>query len=576
VSRIEEFITMINQLHQHNIGVIIDVVYNHIYNENILELVAPGCYLRRKSWGDISHDTGAGATIESRINMVRELIIHSLKILQNYGVNGFRFDLLSFLDHKTIRTIRKELGDDTILYGEGWNFTDLPPEQAITKYHFPHEIKLGLFNDSARDAFIGHKLDHGIVQGNFTQNLKAKSALVAGSMLYQHDYNEDGRDDIILGHDPYNFFTRAPEECINFLDIHDGLTLWDKINLTVDGPLLKKEQFFKQALSLLLGSQGRIVLHGGVELQRSKPVYSHDKEKHRSFTTKCLLPETPGPFHENSYCSIDATNAIRWENRGSKIWEFTRQLIKLRRNVSQTHLNTIDEINQGFRFIERTPPPARHNIHNFNELPSLSIKFINGPKNEILYITGEVFPETDENPIDNPYKIVFDDKGTGKITFDKTDIQNFDLDQWGFDHDLQIKLIHTPGTWDYYKPSYSPLGYNLISLYTIDATYSVTIDLSIKDYHAILEFLQEPSLLVYTLAKPNSNPSLMIHNLSSNCREILVEAKKRTPEIINIFNDQKIPSPVEIKGHHSMIFQIDHPISELYIKILKENPCSME
>lgn len=576
ISRIKEFIEMIKQLHQQKVGVIVDVVYNHIYNQNILELVAPGCYLRRKSWGDISYDTGAGATIESRIDMVRRLITHSLKLLQSYGVNGFRFDLLSFLDHKTIRIIREELGEDCILYGEGWDFSDLPPEQAITKYHFPHNIGLGLFNDSARDSFIGHKLDYGIIQGNFNESLKAKSALLGGIKNYIRDYNGDGREDILLGHNNYQFFTEEPIECINFLDVHDGLTLWDKINLTIDGPLLRKEQFFKQALSLLLSSQGRIVLQGGVELQRSKPLYPGDREASRSFNTgKLLERDRQTSFHENSYSSIDATNAFRWGNRESEMWQFVQQLIHLRRANPQSYLSSSLQINQGFRFIERRPPRVRHNIENLNQLPSLTINFINGPQNDTLYVTGEVFPAEKENPLDNPFAINFDNNGNGSIIFSKEEIEEFDNDQWGYEQDLQIKLIHTPGTWDYYKPAYTPLGFNLISLNTIDENFAVTIDLSITDYQSILQFLVEPSLLVYTLTE-KSNPTLIVHNLSSNCREIQVEAKKRTPEILNIFTNEKLPLPLEVKGHHSLVLQIDHPVEELFINILKEHPCTME
>ena len=110
-TRILELKELINELHNNKIGVILDVVYNHSFSVETFENLAPGCYFRLDENLNISKHTGAGPTIESRRWAVRKLIIDSLKhYVEFYKVDGFRFDLMSFMDHETIRLIRHEVG----------------------------------------------------------------------------------------------------------------------------------------------------------------------------------------------------------------------------------------------------------------------------------------------------------------------------------------------------------------------------------------------------------------------------------------------------------------------------------
>ncbi len=560
ITRITEFKQLVKNYQQNNIGIIVDVVFNHIYDQRTLELVAPGCYLRRTEWGDISFHTGAGATIESRIKMTRRLMIDSLKYLSDFfGINGFRFDLLSFIDHQTIIEIRNSLGQDVILYGEGWDFTDLPKEEAITKFNYPPEADIALFNDSARDSIIGHITTTGIIQGDFNQHLKVKSAILGGIKNYPHDYNNDGRPDIILGNDPYNYFAQEPQHCINYLDIHDGFTLWDKLTLTTKDKDKKYQlRLAKQAFSLLLSTQGKIVLHGGIEFLRSKPVKKNDPVPTRS----------QHGLHENSYASCDDTNAIQWNSShyDADFFNFVCQMIHLRRKLYAIHYSSAEEIKHNLRFIERRPPAARHNIKSFKELPSLTINFKNGPCNTSYYLAGEIHPANNSNPCNNPYCIHFNEQGEASIKFKRDEIQQFAIGSWGYHHDLQFKLIKTPGEWDYLKSAYTALGYNLLSLYSLNEKYEATIDLAYKDYHAVLEFLTDPTILAYAL-KAQSRTYLIVHNLSNKNRYIKIEGKRRTPIIKNIFTQTIFENPFRIKEHRSLLLQIDHEIEELFIDI---------
>jgi len=77
-SRLNELISLVSVIHDNKLGVILDVVYNHVFEESTIDAGAPGCYFRRNSLGDVSFHTGAGPSLESRNPMVRKLIISSL------------------------------------------------------------------------------------------------------------------------------------------------------------------------------------------------------------------------------------------------------------------------------------------------------------------------------------------------------------------------------------------------------------------------------------------------------------------------------------------------------------------
>ncbi|WP_278405615.1 glycogen debranching protein GlgX [Pseudoalteromonas ruthenica] len=101
---VHEFQAMVEQLHQHNIEVLIDVVYNHSCEG---EALGPCCHLRgidNRSYyrldeqGHYINDTGCGNTLDLTQQGALRLVMDSLRHwYQVYGVDGFRFDLASIL-----------------------------------------------------------------------------------------------------------------------------------------------------------------------------------------------------------------------------------------------------------------------------------------------------------------------------------------------------------------------------------------------------------------------------------------------------------------------------------------------
>lgn len=521
--RVKELKHMTHTFHQKGIGLVLDVVYNHIYNQNILLNASPDGYIRRNFAGDISYTTGAGPSLESRIHMVRRLFIDSLKFyVQEYHFNGFRFDLMSFMDHETILAIRQALGPDIILYGEAWNFTDLPWEQAVTKFNYPKGIALGMFNDSSRDAYTGYHDSRGIIQGNFNENLRARSGILGGPRYYNADYNGDGRDDILMGNDPYHYFADEPVNCLNYLTIHDGFTLWDKINLSVAGTFEYKKQLCKQAMTLLMTSQGRVIIHGGMEMGRTKPMMPNDPNPDRAFSSQNAFDfEGFYKFHENSYRSGDRTNMIRWARKKQfqDVFDHLKKLIQIRRETHFFRLDNSIMINKHLKIYQNLRPDEGHHFESFADMSYLKIVFTHGPSNKRLYLTGEVHPiKKDKNPKEGNLYIDFDQHGRGEITFNRNQILNFDTMAWGADQDLQFKLVRTPGQWDFLEYAYTNTGHNAISSLAVGADQTVHINLSQKDDMAVISYLKDPDILIYGV-DIDEGRAIVLHNFSSVKKE---------------------------------------------------------
>ena len=102
------------------IGVIMDVVYNHVYNreQHPFDALVPTYFYRYDHTGMPTNGSGCGNDIASERYMCRSYIKNSIKYwIQEYGIDGFRFDLLGLLDIGTVNEIRnmvKSIQPDTI------------------------------------------------------------------------------------------------------------------------------------------------------------------------------------------------------------------------------------------------------------------------------------------------------------------------------------------------------------------------------------------------------------------------------------------------------------------------------
>ena len=344
-ARIKELKTLVQALHQNSIGVVLDVVYNHTYSVegSPLNLVMPDYYYRQSA-GCLTNGSGCGNELASERGMVRRLMTDSLLYWVNeYHVDGFRFDLMGVHDITTMNYIRHKLDEidcRIIVYGEGWQGgpSALPYDSAATKHNAEKlDDRIALFNDDLRDAlkgnafdasakgYLGGALDAGSNAG-FTELIKSG---MVGATYHPHVMYQNGSHP----------FAKRPTQTVTYNSSHDNYTLFDKLALA--NPDLNEEMLIrlnKLAAVITLTSQGLAFLHAGEELLRQKK-------------------RPDGGFEHNSYNSPDTVNQIEWKRKHKyrAVFDYYKGLIAFRRAHKALRITTAEDTARFIRFLYTQP-----------------------------------------------------------------------------------------------------------------------------------------------------------------------------------------------------------------------------
>jgi pullulanase len=157
--RCREIKHLIQSLHLRGIGVILDVVHNHAGKTAPFDAHAPGYYFRHWPDGTRSDGSGCGNEFRSESEQGRRFIIENLKFwVREYGIDGFRFDLMALIDRETILQAERELRalkPDVLLYGEPWAAGPSPIDGAGMDKSAFWGSGCGGFNDDFRNAIKG-------------------------------------------------------------------------------------------------------------------------------------------------------------------------------------------------------------------------------------------------------------------------------------------------------------------------------------------------------------------------------------------------------------------------------------
>lgn len=218
-TRITEVKQMIQALHDRGISVIMDVVYNHTagYEASCFTKTVPGYYYRMTSQLGYADGSGQGCELASENEMTRNYIVQSLLYwVEEYHIDGFRFDLMACIDCTTLNEARKAInaayadgtGEKISMYGEPWSGgTSLCTEPAVPSNASKLMSGVGMFAAGMRDAAtnITKPLQASWVEGSTS----ATATVVKGIKA-----NEISSDNT---------------QTVNYAECHDNLTLWDKI-----------------------------------------------------------------------------------------------------------------------------------------------------------------------------------------------------------------------------------------------------------------------------------------------------------------------------------------------------------
>ena len=340
--RINELKKLISAYHEHGLRIIMDVVYNHVYElqTSHFERIVPGYYFRQDERGLPSNGTGVGNDFASERLMARRFIIHSLKYwTEEYDIDGFRFDLMGILDTVTMSEIGIELSNlkpELILFGEGWDLnTSLPSSQkaSITQSH--QLSKIGYFNDQFRDGIKGSTFsvqEKGFIHGKKDNDFF--NDLITGSVGL---FNK-----LSLFKEPY--------QSINYVESHDNHTMWDRLQLSNSNEnedLLKKRHLLGTSLVLL--SFGVPFLHSGQEFYRTKM------------------------GTENSYNAGDAINSIDWARaeREKNSINVIKELISIRKRYKSLRFSLKEELQKHVKSIKVHPDIIGYHMTELNDIDSI-------------------------------------------------------------------------------------------------------------------------------------------------------------------------------------------------------------
>ena len=324
---------LIKALHDNDIEVILDVVFNHTaegnekgpsfsfkgFDNNIYYMLTPD--------GNYYNFSGCGNTLNCNHPVVQQMILECLRYWAiSYRIDGFRFDLATILGRNEDGSpmnnppLLKTLACDPILsnvklIAEAWDAGGLYQVGS-----FPANHRWAEWNGRYRDAL------RGFLKGDCWQSWDAAWSISGSGDLYGGYYS--ATNDNYAG---YN-------SCVNFLTCHDGFTLYDLYSYN-------EKHNEANGWNNTDGANDNRSWNCGEEGETSNPdVLSL---RHRMIRNACavLLCSRGTPMflsgdefgntqfgNNNSYCQDNETSWLDWSllSKNHELFEFFRFMIAFR------------------------------------------------------------------------------------------------------------------------------------------------------------------------------------------------------------------------------------------------------
>ena len=398
--RIKEFKQMVQALHRAGIRVILDVVYNHTFdikNSNF-QRVNPDYFYRKTADGKYSDGSGCGNETASEKALMREYMLESVKYWVNeYHIDGFRFDLMGVHDIVTMNDIRAavdQIDPSIYIYGEGWSAGSCayPTDKLAMKANTRQLNGIGAFCDDMRDALRGpFSDDHkgGFLAGMPDMEESLKFGIVGAISHPQID----------MTHVNYSkeAWTNSPTQMVSYVSCHDDLCLTDRLRSSIPG--ITEDELIRLDLlaqTAVLTSQGVPFILCGEEMLRDK------KGVH------------------NSFKSPDSINHLDWNNlkRYPQVFDYYSGLIALRKSHPAFRLANADLVRKHLSFLD-----APKGVVAF----SLNDNAGGDSWRDIIVILNANKQPTDINVPEGEYTVVVDNgkvdvNGLGSITGQKATV----------------------------------------------------------------------------------------------------------------------------------------------------------
>ena len=323
--RVKEFKQAIKGMHDAGLSVIMDVVYNHVYQTNsfCINQIVPGYFSRPGANG-----SGCGNDTASERAMVSKYIVDSVNYwADEYHIDGFRFDLVGLIDTNTINEIVKTVHEkhpDVIFYGEGWTMNTAMTKTgyALTTQTNASKVPgFAFFSDTIRN----------LVKGNTFGGISA--GWISGGNAGGADLNACFKG--------MPMWCPTPAQSINYISCHDNNTLYDHITMAASGASeAEKISMNKLGAAFYMTAQGVPFFQAGEEILRTKP-------------------NGDGTYNENSYNAPDAVNSIKWDDLNKAeymdVYEYYKGLIAFRKEHPALRLTTAADVDANVQAMTGLP-----------------------------------------------------------------------------------------------------------------------------------------------------------------------------------------------------------------------------
>ena len=327
--RIREFKQMVQALHKAGIKVILDVVYNHTWNidGSNFQLTRPDYFYRKNADGSYSNGSGCGNETASERDGMRQFMIESVKYwVDEYHIDGFRFDLMGVHDIETMNAIRNAVPQDIFIYGEGWSAGSCAYSGELAmKANTSKMPGIAAFSDEMRDALRGpwDSNSKAAFLGGVKGNEESLKFGIVGAIQHPGvDYSK-----VNYSKAPY---ANEPTQMIAYVSCHDDMCLVDRLKASVKGITIDELiRLDLLAQTVVMTSQGVPFLLSGEEMLRDK------KGVH------------------NSYESPDSINHLDWDNleRYPQVMDYYKSLIALRKAHPAFHMGSADLVRRNLDFL---------------------------------------------------------------------------------------------------------------------------------------------------------------------------------------------------------------------------------
>jgi pullulanase len=229
---------------------------------------------------------------------------------------------------RQIRAALDKVDPSIMVYGEGWTGGDcaLKSSKQALKANISKAQGVGAFSDDIRDAVKGNVFfayNKGFVNGGQGMEEAIKLGIVGATSHPQVSLKS---------------WAAEPGQSINYVSCHDNLAFWDKLAIAnADDSEKTRIKMNKLGSAIIFTSQGVSFIQAGEELLRSKPS-----------TTSAT------GFDENSYCSPDFVNSIKWYNKANVLdtYEYYKGLIAFRKAHGALRMTQTKDIQANLEFMD--------------------------------------------------------------------------------------------------------------------------------------------------------------------------------------------------------------------------------